>query len=237
MSRIRRARPSPALLVAAIALVAALGGSAVADQATSAKKDKLTKQERKKVKKLADKRIAKAEPNLDVNSAKSADTATTADTAASATNADRVDGADVCNGTIVISGDGTQTLCSSGPISVVGSCDVGATSTTVSVSVATSEDAAWYQGGEDLGIEPPGPSSDEAPFGDVYFPAAESPREVANEADSNADADEADAVSVEISMGHDGTAGASLAGRFGTQANHLGTNQGECRFASGAIAG
>ena len=49
MSRIRRTRPSPAILVAVIALVAALGGSAVAEVATTSKLDKKEKKQTKKI--------------------------------------------------------------------------------------------------------------------------------------------------------------------------------------------
>ena len=52
MSRIKHRRPSPAILVAVIALVAALGGSAVAEVATTSK---LNKKEKKQVKKIAKK--------------------------------------------------------------------------------------------------------------------------------------------------------------------------------------
>ncbi len=69
MSRIKRARPSPAIVVAVLALVAALGGSAVAEQATTAGKN-LNKKQKKQVRKISDKRankqIDKAEPNLSV---------------------------------------------------------------------------------------------------------------------------------------------------------------------------
>ena len=61
----KHSRPSPALVVAVMALVAALAGTAVAQEAgTSAKP--VTK---KKVKKIADKRISKAAPGLAVASA------------------------------------------------------------------------------------------------------------------------------------------------------------------------
>ncbi len=56
MSRIKRARPSPAILVSVIALVATLGGSAVAEVATTAK---LNRKEKKQTKKIADKRANK----------------------------------------------------------------------------------------------------------------------------------------------------------------------------------
>ncbi len=72
MGRIKGAKPSPALLVAAVALVASLGGGAVAGVTIS----KLNKKERKQVtkisKKEANKRIDKREPKLSVASAQTA---------------------------------------------------------------------------------------------------------------------------------------------------------------------
>jgi len=72
---------TPAIVVAALALVAALAGTAIAgpDAHTSAIN-------KKKVKKIADKQIQAAAPDLSVASAKTADTATTATTAGSANN-------------------------------------------------------------------------------------------------------------------------------------------------------
>ncbi len=58
MTRIKPRRPSPAILIAVIALVAALAGSAVAEQATTAGK-KLSKREKKQVKKIAKKQAKK----------------------------------------------------------------------------------------------------------------------------------------------------------------------------------
>src|SRR5262245_13581364 len=58
-------RPSPALFVAVIALVAALAGTAVAEQATISAKA-VTK---KKAKKIANKEIVKAAPGLSVATA------------------------------------------------------------------------------------------------------------------------------------------------------------------------
>ncbi len=75
--RIRQRLASPALIVAVVALVAALGGAAAAQP--SAKKVTT-----KKVKKIADKEIAKKAPGLSVAHADTADAATTATTADSA---------------------------------------------------------------------------------------------------------------------------------------------------------
>lgn len=76
MPRIKRAKPSPALLVAVVALVAALAGTAVGGVAVTS----LNKGEKKAVKRIATKQgkkqakrqIKKKEPKLNVNSAVSA---------------------------------------------------------------------------------------------------------------------------------------------------------------------
>ncbi len=68
-------RPSPALVVAAFALVAALAGTAVAGPVSNKALSK------SKVKKIADKEIAKKAPDLSVAHANTADTATTANNA------------------------------------------------------------------------------------------------------------------------------------------------------------
>ena len=74
MSRIKRTRPSPAILVAVIALVAALGGSAVAEVATTS----LSKGDKKQVKKLAKKQDKKQDKrNFPVSSSKLGDGAVT----------------------------------------------------------------------------------------------------------------------------------------------------------------
>ena len=75
--------PSPAILVAVLALVAALAGTALAG--TGATTSKLSK---KKVVKIADREINKLASGLSVAHA------TTADTAAQAENADMLDGID-----------------------------------------------------------------------------------------------------------------------------------------------
>jgi hypothetical protein len=82
-------KPSPAILVAVLALVAALAGTAVAgpDASTSA----ITK---KKVKKIARKQINKLAPGLSVAHADTADTATNAENANTANTADSANTAD-----------------------------------------------------------------------------------------------------------------------------------------------
>jgi len=70
MERIKRARPSPAVLIAVVALVAALGGSAISGVATPALNKKDKKQVKKISKKQAKKQVSKQFP---VDSPKIAD--------------------------------------------------------------------------------------------------------------------------------------------------------------------
>jgi hypothetical protein len=65
MTRRRRARPSPAIIVAVVALVAALAGTAVAANPTATS----SAINKKKVKKIATKQINKAAPGLSVDNA------------------------------------------------------------------------------------------------------------------------------------------------------------------------
>jgi hypothetical protein len=83
MDRLSQVRPSPAMLVAFAALVAALVGTAVAGVATPSK---LNGKERKQVAKIArkeaDKQITKRAPGLSVAVASTASSANSANTAA-----------------------------------------------------------------------------------------------------------------------------------------------------------
>ena len=89
MKRFTHSRPSPALAVAALALVAALAGTAVAGPGAST--SAITKA---KVKKVSNKQITKRAPGLSVAHA---DTATTANTASSANTANNATTADKAN--------------------------------------------------------------------------------------------------------------------------------------------
>lgn len=74
-------RPSPGTIIAALALTFAIAGTAIAAPgATTSAVKKST------VKKIANKQIDKAEPGLNVNSAKTADSATNADNASTVNN-------------------------------------------------------------------------------------------------------------------------------------------------------
>jgi hypothetical protein len=94
----RTSRPSPATIVAVLALVAALAGTAIAgpDATISA----LT---RSKVKKIANKRINQLAPGLHVASADTATTANTATNANTAQNAEDADNADALGGIVAAS--------------------------------------------------------------------------------------------------------------------------------------
>src|SRR5829696_3267247 len=85
-------RPSPAMIVAALALIVALAGTAMA--APTAIKSILNKKEKKQVKNIAKNQVNKLAPGLSVASAKNADAAKRSDTAA---NADSVGGHPLAN--------------------------------------------------------------------------------------------------------------------------------------------
>jgi hypothetical protein len=95
MGQIRATRPSPAMITAVLALVAALGGTALAGVATTAKLDK---KEKKQAKKVATKQINKLAPGLSVASADTATTANSAETANSANTAAQAQNAGTANG-------------------------------------------------------------------------------------------------------------------------------------------
>ena len=86
MSTLRTARPSPAMLVAAVALTFAMVGTTVAA-------DPLSKLTAKKVRRIANQEIDKRAPGLTVANAAAATHATTASTATTAGNAENLGGA------------------------------------------------------------------------------------------------------------------------------------------------
>jgi hypothetical protein len=100
-------RPSPAMIVAATALIIALAGTAMA--APTAIKSILNKKEKKQVKNISKNQVNALAPGLSVkhaNTAGSADTAKRADAATNADAAKRADDADALSGnTIVGEGD------------------------------------------------------------------------------------------------------------------------------------
>lgn len=95
MRKWSRPAPTPAMVVAIAALLAALGGTAVAGVATISK---LTKSEKKQVRRIAaaqaDRRISSRAPGLSVSHAKSADAAASAETARTAADAGHAGTAD-----------------------------------------------------------------------------------------------------------------------------------------------
>ena len=107
MTRSKGRRPSPAMIVAATALIVALAGTAMA--APTAIKSILNKQEKKQVKSIAKNQVNKLAPDLSVKHAKTADTATTATTANTAKDADTLNGQAL--GNIVIARSNTGAVC------------------------------------------------------------------------------------------------------------------------------
>ena len=101
MTSLKGRRPSPAMIVAATALIIALAGTAMA--APTAIKSILNKKEKKQASNIAKNQINALAPGLSVkhaNTAGSADTAKRADVATKADNADALSG-----NTIVAEGD------------------------------------------------------------------------------------------------------------------------------------
>jgi hypothetical protein len=109
MKRVFR-RPSPAMVIAMVALIAALGGTAVGAKVLN----------KKKVKKIANNQITKRAPGLSVASAKSADTAGSAKSADTAGNV---------NGVVITRffaqddpGTGLHTIATVGGLTIQASC-------------------------------------------------------------------------------------------------------------------
>ena len=102
-----RRRPSPAMVVAVVALSLGLVGSAVAGSGVL---------DKGQVKKVANKQISKRAPGLAVASAKAADTARTADTAKTANSAATATTANNATKLDGVAADGYQRACEPGAI-------------------------------------------------------------------------------------------------------------------------
>ena len=116
------AKPSPAMIVAVIALALGMVGTAVAG--TDGLNAKLSKS---KVKKIADKEIAKKAPGLSVSHAGSADSATTANSANRADSADSATTAGSANGVTPVKINFTPTGNASGTVFHAGGLKIDAT--------------------------------------------------------------------------------------------------------------
>ncbi|MGH2955739.1 MAG: hypothetical protein ACRDL6_01930 [Solirubrobacterales bacterium] len=121
--RSTKRRPSPALVVAFLALSVAIVGTATAGPGA------LTKREKKQVRKLANKRISKAAPNLSVAKAGTAVVATSAELANRAFAADSATSASnaVTAGNAATAGnagavDGHSAACPGGMSAIAGLC-------------------------------------------------------------------------------------------------------------------
>jgi hypothetical protein len=133
------------MIVAALALVFAMVGTAVAG--TDGISSKLTKSKVKKIaKKQANKQITARAPGLAVASAASADSVKT----------------EVLFGPVTVAeGAADTTLASHGPLSVVASCDLDAGATESNVLVASTEAGTGFGGDDESGAEL-GPATPEA---------------------------------------------------------------------------
>ena len=148
MERLKRARPRPALIVAIVALVAALAGTAVAEEATTAVSKKQTK---KIAKKQAKKQINKLAPGLSVAHA---DTAGTADSAAQVDTL-QLDPVNVAKSAATLAAATEVELLTYGPFTVYGKCYGPAAETDGDVIIKTSDAGAVLESGQnDLDGDP-----------------------------------------------------------------------------------
>jgi len=218
MERIPGVRYLPLLVVAALALIVALAGSALGGTDASSAISSKT------VKKIAAQQVAKLAPGLSVANATKAGTADNAANAANAGNAAKVAGADVCSGTVTIQNNGTQTLCSAGSLSVTAVCSSSGGGTQARIDPVVTGDA-WAFGER---IDPP---ATESPIAEVFLSNGFT---IAEGLDSNASSLAADGSGVWISIGAPN--GSSISGNFGVRANFTGSSQGTCLYSMGAIA-
>ena len=218
MERIPGVRYLPLLVVAALALIVALAGSALGGTDASSAISSKT------VKKIAAQQVAKLAPGLSVANATKAGTADNAANAANAGNAAKVAGADVCSGTVTIQNNGTQTLCSAGSLSVTAVCSSSGGGTQARIDPVVTGDA-WAFGER---IDPP---ATESPIAEVFLGNGVT---IAEGLDSNASSLAADGSGVWISIGAPN--GSSISGNFGVRANFTGSSQGTCLYSMGAIA-
>ena len=154
MKRIRDTRPSPAIIVAALALVAALAGTAIAG--SDVQSSALSKKKVKKIaKKQAKKQINKLAPGLSVAHADSADSATTAD---SATQVDtlQLDPVNVAKSAATLAAATEVELLTYGPFTIYGKCYGPAAETDGNIYIKTSDAGALFEtdGDDDLDGDP-----------------------------------------------------------------------------------
>ena len=129
MSRIKHTKPSPAIVIAVLALIAAVAGTAVAGPVATTSKDKLSKKEKQQTKKIAKKQakkqIEKKASGLSV---------------ANATNASNVSGRTPF--LIKLAAGQTQTIATNGAVSVEANCKVNGFDTARILAQTTQNGAA-----------------------------------------------------------------------------------------------
>jgi hypothetical protein len=140
---------SPAILVAILALVAALAGTAIAGPTATVSVSK--KKVKKIAKKQAIKQINKLAPALSVASAETANTADTAGSAATAGNAKTVGNRSVKKVFIKIPIGATRTVGTFGPFTIRGTCDGSGDVENLVVSSSVNDSQLLGQGNGDAG--------------------------------------------------------------------------------------
>jgi hypothetical protein len=232
----RKARPSPAMVVALIALFVAMGGSAAAlSGSNTVQSDDLGPGAQVKA------------PDVATNAVNSADVAPNSLTGADVQNltggdvtndsltgldvnestlqgidAASVDGANVCDGVVELStssGDPTveQEVCAQGPLSITATCDTNTPgSTTAALTLDTSADDSFL---------------------DMSDPAQEDPDWDATDLGGFVFATSTDAVgALDLESFATGAPdGSQLVGDAAVRARNLGGSDGNCHFALGAI--
>jgi hypothetical protein len=186
MKQLKFRRPSPAVVVVALALVAALAGTAVAanpDATTSALgKKKVTRIAKREGKKQATKQIEKLAPSLSVAHAEDATTATTAEnatTAESAATAQRVVGHEPFF--LKLRFGEVRTIATHGTVALRAACDRTGGDDRVRIVAATTRNGAILRSNLDNLL---GPGSDSDPnFLNVATPVSD--REFVSDQDTS----------------------------------------------------
>ena len=138
LTRIRRL-PSPALVISALALIAAVGGGTFAVAASDKKQD---------VKKISKKEIKKAAPTLSVDKAKTADSATTRDNATTRRTPPRPTPRPTRRTPTTPSRPRSRTSSAAGVLDAANSKNVGAVTQVGPASTASRESRSRPRGGQ-----------------------------------------------------------------------------------------
>jgi len=232
MKRVMEARPSPAMVVALIALFVALGGSAAAlTGSNTVQSDDLGPGAQVKAPDVADNAVNGADvlnnslAGADINNLTGADVTDNSLTGAdvnestlSGGNAATVGGARVCDGVVGLSVGQTAEVCSAGPLSLTASCSAGADTTFAALTLDnTGADHAFWAASTSNGIE------------DADWNDADPSIQFVAIATNTSDIERAS-----FSAGTQG--GSQLAGEAAARARHIAPGIGTCHFSLGVIS-